>query len=220
MCTTITAQKQRITLAVITRILGFLCHTHQSTIRILAFTCTDTFAHNRRTCIFTQMNHLGTGIGLLIVIGYSNRIEFRRRIISTQDTTRILPRNGRACFHLCPTQLTVHSFTMTALGHEVINTSFAFRIPRIPVLDSGIFHFGTVVYHNLHNSSMQLILITLRSRTSFQIRYITVVIRHNQCTFKLSGICRIDAKISRKFHRTAYSFRNIHKRTIAKYSRV
>ena len=67
---------------------------------------------------------------------------------------------------------------------------------------------------------MQLVLIAHRCRTAFQIRNITVVIGNNQRTFKLSGICRIDTEISRKFHRTTYSLGNIDKRAVTKYSRV
>lgn len=40
-----------------------------------------------------------------------------------------------------------------------------------------------------------MVLIPHRGRTSFQIRNITIIIRNNQCTFKLTGISRIDTEI-------------------------
>ena len=47
-----------------------------------------------------------------------------------------------------------------------------------------------------------------------------VIIRNNQCTFKLTGISRIDTEIGGEFHRTTHSFRNIYKRSVTEHCRV
>ena len=166
------------------------------------------------------MNHLRTSICLLIIIGYRYRIELCGRIVSTQNTAWILPCNGRASLYLCPGKFTVHPFAVTSFGYKVIHTTFTFSITRIPVLHSRIFHFRTVKHHDFHNCRVQLVFITHRCRTSFQVRDITVIICNNQRTFKLSGIGRIDTEVRRQLHRTANPLRNIHKRTITKHSRV
>ena len=67
---------------------------------------------------------------------------------------------------------------------------------------------------------MQLIFIPHRRRTSFQIRNVRIVVRHNQRTFKLPRVTGIDTEIGGKFHRTTYPFRNIHERAVRKDSGV
>ena len=67
---------------------------------------------------------------------------------------------------------------------------------------------------------MQLVLIAHRSRTTFQIGNIRIIIRHNQCPLKLTCITRIDTEIRGQLHRAAYSFRDIYKRTVGEYRRV
>ena len=76
------------------------------------------------------------------------------------------------------------------------------------------------MYHNLHDSRVQLIFIAHRCRTSLQIRHIRVIIRYNQRTFKLARITGIDTEIGRKLHRAAYSLRDINERTVREHSRV
>ena len=218
MCTALISQQQRVTLAVITSVIRFLRYTDQSAIRILAVTGRNTFADNCTTGILTEMNHLRTCIRLLVVISHSHRIKFCCRIITCQDTGRIFPGNRRTGFHLCPGKFAIHSFAVTSLRHKIVYTAFTFGISRIPILNRTVFHFCTVMHDNLYNSSVQLILIPHRSRTSFQIRYIRIIIRHNQRTFKLSRVTGIDTEISRKLHRTTHPLRNIHKRTVGEYS--
>ena len=220
MGTTFATQKQRIALTIVTGIFCFLGYTHQTTIRVLALTCTDTLTYNGTTGILTDVNHLGTRIGLLVVIRYSYRIEFGYRVVSGQDTARIFPRNGRTGFHLRPAQLTVYPLTMSTFGHKVVDTSLTFSITRIPVLYGRVFHFRTIVYHDFNDSCMKLVFVTLWSGTTFQIGYIAIIIGHDQRTFELTGIRRIDTEISRKFHRTTDTLRDIHERAVAEYRRV
>ena len=166
------------------------------------------------------MNHLRTGICLLIIISHSHRIKLCCRVIACQYTGRILPRDRRTGFHLCPGQFAIHPFAVAAFRYKVVYPAFAFGISRIPVLNSTVFHFRTVMYHNLHDSRVQLIFIAHRCRTSLQIRHIRVIIRYNQRTFKLARITGIDTEIGRKLHRAAYSLRDINERTVREHSRV
>ena len=84
----------------------------------------NTFRHDRTFRILTQVDHLRSGICLLVIVGYSNRIELSDRIIAGQDATRVFPGNGRTGFHLCPRNLAAFAFAQAALGHEVIDTAF------------------------------------------------------------------------------------------------
>ena len=73
------------------------------------------------------------------------------------------------------------------------------------------------MHNDLNDSGMQLIFIPHRSRTSFQIRNIRIIIRYNQRTLKLSRVTGIDTEISGKLHRATYSFRNIHERAVREH---
>ena len=168
------------------------------------------------------MNHLRTSICLLIIIGYRYRIELCGRIVSTQNTAWILPCNGRASLYLCPGKFTVHPFAVTSFGYKVIHTTFTFSITRIPVLHSRIFHFRTVKHHDFQA-------ITASNWFSSRIgAYMLQGKRHN-CPSSASNqrtlsncpvLAALIRKSVRQLHRTAKPLRNIHKRTIAKHSRV
>ena len=120
------------------------------------------------------------------------------RNYSQCDSLLLGDKCGAHTFPLCPGKFAIHSFAVTSLRHKIVYTAFTFGISRIPILNRTVFHFCTVMHDNLYNSSVQLILIPHRSRTSFQIRYIRIIIRHNQRTFKLSRVTGIDTEISRK----------------------
>ena len=62
---------------------------------------------------------------------------------------------------------------------------------------------------------MQLVLIAHGGCTSFQIRYVSIVVSNNQRTLKLSRVSGVDAEIRAEFHRTAHPLGNIDKRAIA-----
>ena len=166
------------------------------------------------------MNHLRTGICLLIVISDRHTVKLCRRIITGKNTGRILPSNGRTCFHLRPRQFTVYSLAVAPLRHKVINSAFTFGITRIPILNSAILHLSAVMHYNLHNSGMQLVFVTHRRRTPLQIGNIRIIIRHNQSSFELSGVAGINPEISGQLHWTTHSLRNIDERAVGKYRRV
>ena len=62
---------------------------------------------------------------------------------------------------------------------------------------------------------MQLILVAHGGCASFKIRHIAAIVTDNQRTLKLSHIDSIDAEVSGQLHRTAHTFWNIDKRTVA-----
>ena len=217
MRTAFIAQQQGVALAIVAGIVRLLGYTHQPTIRILAPSGRNTFADNSTAGILSKMNHLCTGICLLIVVGDRHTVKFRRRVVTGKDARGIFPGNGRTGFHLCPGQFAVYALAVPALRYKVIDAALTFGISRIPVLNGTVFHFGTVVYHNLHNSGVQLVFVTHRRRTSFQIGNIRIIIGYNQRSFKLPGIAGIDTEVSGQLHRAAYPFRYIDERTVGEY---
>ena len=70
-------QEERVALALITRVLGMDTHLHESPVRVLAMARGDTFGDDAGTGVFADMDHLRSGVCLLVVIGEGYRVELR-----------------------------------------------------------------------------------------------------------------------------------------------
>ena len=81
MRSTIAAQQQGVAGTVVARIIGIGCGTNQTTIGVLAMTCRDTLRDDGTLGVLTHVNHLGTGISLLIVVGNSYAVELSYRVV-------------------------------------------------------------------------------------------------------------------------------------------
>lgn len=132
------AEQQRIALREITGVFGTLKHLNQPTVRVLAFTRRNTFGYDSAFGVFTNVNHLGSSIGLLHIIGQRHRIKLADGVVTFQDNRRVFPSNGRASLNLCPRDFRVGTFANTPLGDEVVNSSTAFFIAG--------YQFCTVLY--------------------------------------------------------------------------
>ena len=67
---------------------------------------------------------------------------------------------------------------------------------------------------------MQLVLVTHRSRTAFEIGHVGIVIGNDEGTFELTCIPCIDTEIGTQFHRTAHTFGDVDKRAVAEYGTI
>ena len=209
MRSTIAAQQQGVAGTVVTGIIGIGCSTNQSTIGILAMSCRNTLRNDGTLGVLTHVNHLGTGISLLIVVGNSHTVELSHRVVTTQDAGRILPGNRRTRLYLSPTQLRVNTTQVTSLGYQIQHTTLTVFITRIPVLNGRVLHLSIILDDNLYDSRMELVLITHWRCTSLQVRNVGIIIGDDQCTLKLTGITGIDAEVTAQLHRAAYALRNI-----------
>jgi len=81
------------------------------------------------------MNHLCTGICLLMMVCYSYRVKLGYRIIASEYCTRIFPCYCRACFHLSPEEFAVFTLAYTPFGYKVENSSLSACVSGIPVLN-------------------------------------------------------------------------------------
>ena len=217
---TVAAQEQRVARTIVAGIVGIGCGTNQTTIGVLAMTCRDTLRDDGTLGVLTHVNHLGTGISLLIVVGNSHAVELCLRVVASQDARRILPSDGGTCLHLCPTQLRVDTTQIASLGYEVEHTTLAMFIARIPVLDGRVFHLGIVLDDNLDDSRMELVFITHWCGTTLQVRYVSIIIGDNQCTLKLTRVAGVDAEVTTQLHRATHALRNINEGTIAEHAAV
>ena len=127
------AEQQTVALAVIAGIFRLVTHFDESAVSVLAVTCGDTLGDNTAARVFADMNHLGSCIGLLVVIGHSHRVELRRRVIAAKDTGRVFPSDSRAGFHLRPREACI-LVRNASFGNEIIYSALAVLVTRILVL--------------------------------------------------------------------------------------
>ena len=165
------------------------------------------------------MYHFGSCIGLLAIVGHSDRVKLPDTIISLEDTRRVFPCHSWASLDLCPGDFGAF-MTNPTLGHKIKNPAFAFCVSRKPVLHRGVFDFGMVMGYEFNYGCMQLILVASGCGTSFQITHIAPFIGNDERTFKLPCSRLINTKIGGEFHGAAHPFRDIAKRPVRKDRRV
>ena len=161
----------------------------------MAAACADTLRDDGALCVFAHVYHLGTRVGLLVVVGYGHRIELGLRVVAAQDARGVLPSDGRTRFYLRPRQLGVYSAQVAALGNEVEHAAFSVFIARIPVLNGGVVHLGIVFNDDLNDGGMQLVFIAHGCRAAFKITYIGIVFGHNERAFELPGVASVNSEV-------------------------
>ncbi len=198
---TLVAEEHGVALSVIPCILGFGHDFHQAAISVLAEAGADAFADDRALGVLADVDHLGTGIGLLAVFGKSDGVEFADGVVTLQDEARIYPGEGGTCFHLRPGDLGVFH-ALAALGDEVVDAAASgFRIAGIPVLDGGVFDGGAGEGDQFDDGGVKLVFIPLRGRATFEVAHLCAFIRDDERPFKLASAFGIDTEIGAKFHR-------------------
>ena len=207
------ADEQTVTLREVARAVRAFQNADQTAIRVVGNARRNAFRDNRRTRVFADVNHLGAGIGLLMIVGDGHRVKLADAIVALQNNAWIFPGNRAAGFDLRPRNLGAMS-GFAALGDEVVNAADAIFIARIPVLHSGILHRCVVHRHDFHDCRVQLIGVETRRRTAFQVRNVRALIGDNQGALELSAVLGVDAKIGRQFHWAAHAFGNVAKRAV------
>src|SRR5690606_9091720 len=114
---------------------------------------------------------------------------------------------------LRPRDLRVVATAIAALGHEVVDAALALSVARVPVLHRRVLDLSIIQRDQLNDSRMKLVLVTLRSGTTFQIRDVRALFRDDQRALELTGIALVDAEIGGKLHRATNALRNVHERT-------
>ena len=203
-CPAIGAEQQAVALGEVAGVLGTGQHLYQTAVAVLAATGRDTFRDDGTAGIPCDVYHLGTRVGLLVVVGHGHRVELAHRVVAGQHAAGVLPGNGRASLDLGPRQFRVVALAHAALGHEIVDTAFALLVAWIPVLYGRVFHLGPVVHHNLDDGGVQLVLVAHGGGTPFEVAHIAVVVGHDERALELAGVGRVDAEVGRKLHGTAH----------------
>ncbi len=214
------AQQQGITLGVVAGVFSSLQYFYQAPVCVASMPGGDSLRDDGAFGVFTDVDHLGPGIGLLVIIGQSHGVELAHCIITPQNTAGIFPGDGRSGLHLCPGDSGAGLPAITAFGDKIVDATLPVLISGIPVLNRGVLDLCILQGNELHYCGMQLIFIAHRSRTSFQIAHIGAFIGNDQRALKLPRADGVDAKIGRKLHGTPHTFGDIDKGTIGKDSGI
>src|SRR5205807_482742 len=99
---------------------------HHASIAVLAVPGGDALRDDGALRVLADVDHLGAGVGLLIVIGNGHRVELANRVVTLQDATGILPGDRRAGLDLRPGDLGIRAQALAALGNEVVDAALAF----------------------------------------------------------------------------------------------
>ena len=125
------------------------------------------------------MDHLGAGIGLLVVVGDRDRVELTHAVFTVQHAARVLPRHRAAGLDLRPADLAARALAQPALGDEIVDPAHAFGIAGIPVLHGRILDLGIVHRDQLDHGGVELVLVAHRRGAAFQIADIAALISNN-----------------------------------------
>ena len=208
------ADQERIALGKVTCTFRPGAEFHQAAVSVGALAGGNTLGDDCAGGVLAQVNHLGAGVGLLVVVGQCHGIELTNAVFATQDTARILPGDRGAGFDLGPGNLGVLADGGATLGDEVEDAAFTFFITRVPVLHGGVFDLGVVQGHQFNNRSVQLVLVPHGRGATFKVTHVAAVFGNNESTLELSGVGCVDAEIGGQLHGAANALGYIDKRTV------
>src|SRR5699024_3064070 len=104
--------------------------------------------------VLADVHHLGTGVGLLVMMGQRDRVELADGTIADKYAAGVLPGDRRAGLDLCPADLGVIATALAAFGDEVVDAALAVFITGIPVLHGRILDVGLFQRHQFDHRGM------------------------------------------------------------------
>ncbi len=197
------ADQQRIALRVIARVGCVLENFHLAAIGVLAVPGGDSLRNDRAARVFAEMDHLRAGVGLLIIVGERDRIEFANGVIALEDAARIFPGDGRAGFDLRPGNFGILADALAALGDEIVDSALAVLVAGIPVLHGRVLDLRIVESDEFNHRRVELVFIANGSGAAFEITYVSAFVGNDQGALELSRFRRVDAEVSGKLHGAA-----------------
>ena len=217
---TAVADQQRVALGEVTRTFRTRAEFHQTAVGVGAAAGGDALGDDGAPGVFTQVDHLGAGVGLLVVVGEGDGVELAYAVLTTQHTARVFPSDGGAGFYLGPGNLGVFADAGAALGDEVVDAAFAVFVARVPVLYRGVFDLGVVQGDQFYHRSVQLVFVPHGGGAAFQVAYVAAFFGDDQGAFELAGVGGINPEVGRQFHGAANALRDVHERAVREHRRV
>ena len=170
--------------------------------------------------VLADVDHLGAGVGLLVVIGERHRVEFADRVVADQQAARIFPGDGGAGLHLRPGDLGVDAAARAALGDEIVDAALAFFVAGIPVLHGGIFDLGVIERDQFDHGRVQLVGVAHGRGAAFQVADVGAFVGDDQRALELAGVLGVDAEIGGQLHGAAHALRDVAEGAVGEDRRV
>ena len=155
------------------------------------------------------MDHLGAGVGLLIIVGDGNRVKLSNAVFAVEDAARIFPCHRASGFHLSPAHLAVAALAQRPLRDEIVDAALALGVAGVPVLHRRIFDLRIVQRDEFDNSGVQLVFVAHWRGAAFEIGHIAALVGDNQRAFKLAGVFGVNPEISAELHRATHAFGDV-----------
>src|SRR3990172_146686 len=209
------ADEERVALRVVPRVPGTLLDLHQTPVSVLAVAGGDALGDDGAPGVLPDVDHLGPGVRLLVVVGHRDRVELPDRIISEEDAARILPGDGGAGLDLGPGDLGGDSRALSALGDEVVDAALAVLVPRIPVLDRRVLDLGAVERHELHHRRVELVLVPHGGGAALEVAHVASLLGDDEGPLELPRLRSVDAEVGRELHRAADAPGDVDERAVA-----
>src|SRR3972149_2911416 len=175
----------------------------QAAIGVLPVPGGDALGDDGAPGVLPHVDHLGAGIGLLVVVDQRHGVELADRVIALEDPAGVLPGDGGAGFNLCPGDLGVHAGGLAPLGNEVEDAALALLVARVPVLERGVLDLRIVQGDELNYCSVELVGLADRRRAALQIAHVGALVRDDESPLELARALRIDAEVGHELQRTA-----------------
>ncbi len=214
------AHQQRVALRVVARALGGGQHLHQAAVRVLPVARGDALRDDGAAGVAADVDHLGAGVGLLVVVRERDGIELAHRVVAAQHAARVFPGDRRARLDLRPADPRTGAAALAALGDEVVDAAAALLVAGIPVLHGRVLDAGVRKRHQLHDRRVQLVLVAHRRGAALEVAHVAALVGDDERAFELPRVGRVDAEIRRELHRAAHALRHVHERAVGEHRRV
>ncbi len=203
------AEQQRIALGEVAHAVGVGGDADQPAIGVVTLARADAFGDDGRAAALAVVDHLGPGVGLLVVVGHRDRVELADRILAVEHAARVLPGHRRAGLDLGPRNLTARALTQPALGHEIVDAALALGVARVPVLHGRVLDLGILERDELDHCGVELVLVAHRRGAAFEVGNVRALVGDDQRALELAGVLGIDAEIGAELHRAAHALGDV-----------
>ena len=212
--------EQRVALRVIPRAACLLGDLDEPAICVLPMPGRDALRDDGALRVLAQVDHLRTGVRLLVVVRRRYRVELAHRVVALQDAPRILPGDRGAGLDLRPRDLRLHAEALAPLRDEVVNPALSFFVAGIPVLYGRVLDRRVIERNQLDHGRVQLVLVAHRRRATFEIAHERAFLGDDECSLELAGVLRVDPEVGRQLHRTPHALGDVGERAVTEDRRV
>ena len=193
---------------------------HQSPVGVLAVSGRDALGDDGALGVLADVDHLGAGVGLLVVVDQGHRVELAHRVVPLEDHAGVLPGDSRAGLNLGPGNLGVLAGALAPLGDEVVDPTLAFLVARVPVLQGGVLDFGVVQRDQLDHRGVELAGLPHGSGTAFQVADVAAFLGDDEGPLELAGLLGVDSEVGHQLNGAAGTLRNVGEGPVAEHGGV